>query len=186
MTAEELFEVSEECSPFLRYAADTLTVSRFFISALILAAGFEWGASALRFALLALFAGWVTDCFDGTLARKSGTPRTWVSGVDLYADVSLIFAFFLFIVVTGLCPVFTALGVVAALGVAVCFRPSRAVVKIAISPFYALPIVLSFILGLWAGIGLTTFVVVFFVVRWDRILEETRETLQSATRRVET
>lgn len=181
MTAEEVLEEREECQPFLRYIADTLTIARFFIAALILMVGFFRGAAALNFTLVALFVGWITDCVDGTIARKSGTGKTWVSHADLYADVSLVFSFFLFIVITGLFPVFNAIAIVAALGITVCIRPTRAVVKIAVSPFYALPIVLSFIAGFWVGICFLAFITTFFIIRWDRIIGETRETLLEAT-----
>lgn len=181
MTAEEILEGREECQPFLKYVADTLTIARFFIAALILLVGFYRGDTALEFALMALFIGWITDCVDGTLARKSGAEKTWVSHVDLYADASLVFSFFLFIVITGLFPVFSALAIVAALGVTVCISPTRAVIKIAVSPFYALPIVLSFVVGFWMGICFLTFVITFFIIRWDHIIEETRETLLEVT-----
>jgi hypothetical protein len=181
MTAEEILEGREEGQPFLKYVADTLTIARFFIAALILLVGFYRGATALEFALMALLTGWITDCVDGTLARKSGAEKTWVSYVDLYADVSLVFSFFLFIVITGLFPVFNALAIVAALGVTVCISPTRAVIKIVVSPFYALPIVLSFVAGFWMGICFLTFIITFSIIRWDHIIEETRETLLEVT-----
>jgi phosphatidylglycerophosphate synthase len=184
MTAEEVLEGQETCQPFLRYIADTLTIARFFIAALILLVGFSRGAAALEFALIALYIGWITDCVDGTMARKSGTERTWVSHVDLYADVSLIFSFFLFIVITDLFPVFNALAIVAALGLTVCIRPTRAVIKIAVSPFYARPVVLSFVVGFWMGIWFLVFIITFFIIRWDHIIAETRETLLEVTGQV--
>ena len=182
MTAEGVLEEREKCYPLLKYIADFLTITRFFIAAFILLTATSMGATALKYALVALYVGWVTDCVDGTMARKSRAEETWVSHVDLYADVSLVFSFFLFIVVTGLFPTFNALAIVAALGLTVCVRPTRAVIKIVVSPFYALPIVLSFAVGFWVGICLLAFVVTFFVIRWDHILEETKETLLDVTR----
>lgn len=176
-------ETSAESHAVLKYLADTLTLARFLVAALILFVAFTRGATALGLALAMLFAGWLTDCVDGSLARRSGTGRNWVSGIDLYADVSLTFSFFLFLVATGLFPAVSALLIVAALGLVVCLNPSRAVIKIVVSPFFALPIVISFTFGLLAGTCSVAFVAVFFASRWDRVIDETRRTMLEATER---
>ncbi len=182
MTAETAaLEELEKQQPLYRYVADFLTITRFFIAGFILFLAVSTGATALRYALIALYLGWVTDCVDGSIARRSGTEETWVSHIDLYADVSLIFAFFLFIVVTHMFPLSNALGIIAALGLTVCIRPTRAVIKIVVSPFYALPIILSFTLGIWIGLCFVAFIITFFAIRWNHILEETKETLLSVT-----
>ncbi len=60
--------------------ADSLTLSRFFISVLILL------TSDIFEATLLVITGWATDMFDGFLARKYGGTR--LGWLDLYADLT--------------------------------------------------------------------------------------------------
>jgi cardiolipin synthase len=155
--------------PVLRFLADLLTLTRLAIAISIVCMGLLFGPVALRAAIILVFVGWITDILDGPLARSSGTRQTWVSRVDVPADLSLVFSFFLFVVITGLYPVIPALVVVAVAGIIVVVRPTYMVVQMVSAPFSALPIVLSFYAGWLVGTVYVVFLVALVIVRWDRL-----------------
>jgi phosphatidylglycerophosphate synthase len=150
-------------------------MTRFFIAGMIVLTGILFGAGAFGVAVILVMSGWVTDSIDGTLARSSFTEETWVSDLDFSADLSLVYSFFLFVVITDLYPIVPALAFVLAGSLVVMLRPSRSTMEIVSAPIFALPIVLSFLGGLVIGICCVAFVLTVAVVRWDYLKEQARE-----------
>lgn len=170
MTAEDIVSGEHDHSyPLLRFVADLLTLLRMATAVFIVFLGLFVGPNALRAAIIAVFVGWLTDTLDGPLARSSGTPPSWVSRVDIPADVALVFSFFLFVVITGLYPVVAALALVVGAAVIVIIKPTYHVIQMVTAPFSALPIVLSFYAGWVVGAIYMTFLVALVILRWDRL-----------------
>lgn len=164
----------------LRYLADLLTLTRLATAAFILCLALFAGPQALRAAIIAVLVGWLTDTADGPLARASGTPPTWVARMDIPADLSLVFSFFLFLVMTGLYPVLPALGLAVFGGLIVLMKPTWPVIQMVAAPFYALPIVLSYSAGWVVGLVYSVFIAFMIVWRWDRITNDARGARQAA------
>lgn len=183
MVAQEVIREQRESRPALRLAADLLTMTRFFIAGMIVLTGILFGAGAFSVAVILVMSGWITDSIDGTLARSSFTEETWVSDLDFSADLSLVYSFFLFVVITGLYPIIPALALVLAGSLVVMLRPSRSTMEIVSAPIFALPIVLSFLGGLVIGICCVSFVLTVAVVRWDYLKEQAREARLGVSRR---
>lgn len=168
MSAEEL--VSEQSGySLLRFIADSLTLARMAIAFIIVLLGFTFGDSALPTAIILVLIGWLTDTVDGPIARRSGSRQTWVAAVDVPADLALVFSFFLYLVVSGLYPVIPALLLAVAGVVIVLIRPTYDVVQIVTAPFFALPIVLSFLAGWLVGTIYVVFITFMIIFRWKRL-----------------
>jgi phosphatidylglycerophosphate synthase len=169
LTYDELVGEREGTYSPLRFVADLLTLTRLFIAFCIVCLGLVVGPAALRAAIILVFVGWLTDTFDGPIARSAGGRRSWVSRVDIPADIALVFSFFLFVVITGLYPVIPALALVTAGGLIVFLRPTYPVIQMVTAPFSALPIVLSFYAGWLVGVIYLVFLAALVVLRWDRL-----------------
>ena len=169
MTAQEFINERDESYSFLRFIADFLTITRLATAVFIVCLGLFVGPVALRAAIIAVFVGWLTDTADGPIARSAGGRPSWVSHLDIPADIALVFSFFLFVVITGLYPVLPALALAAAAAVIVILRPTYPVVQMVTAPFSALPIVLSFYAGWLVGAIYATFLVALIILRWDRL-----------------
>lgn len=159
----------------LQFIADTCTLLRIAIACFIISLGLFSGPYAIRAAVIAVFVGWVTDIVDGPIARNSGSASTWVAKLDVPADLGLVLSFYLFLVLTGLFPVLPALLILAACGVILLLRPTYAAVQIVSAPFFALPIVLSFLAGWLIGTIFVVFIVALGIFRWDRLTGYARE-----------
>ena len=184
MTVDELVGEQEANYSVLRFVADLLTLTRLAIAVFIVCLGLFFGPVALRAAIILVFVGWLTDTFDGPLARSSGSRQTWVSRVDAPADIALIFSFYLFIVITGLYPIIPALGLVAAAALIVLVRPTYQVVQMVAAPFSALPIVLSFYAGWLVGGIYVVFLAALVILRWDRLTGYARDARGEAASRM--
>lgn len=182
MDAHDLVRRQEESYSFLRFVADTLTLLRFATAAFIVCLSLFVGPHALRAAIIATFFGWITDSFDGPIARSSGGRQSWVARVDFAADMALAYSFFLFVVVTGLFPIIPALALVAAGATIVLLRPTESVVQIVTAPIFALPVVLSFHAGLIVGICYFSFLALLVVFRWDHLVDDARQARAEASR----
>lgn len=183
MVAQDIIREQRESRPAWRLAADLLTMTRFFIAGLIVVVGMIFGTGALGVAVVLVIAGWITDSIDGTLARSSCTEETRQSDLDFAADLSLVYSFFLFIVITGLFHIVFALMLVAAEGIVVLIRPSRSTMEIVSVPIFALPVVLSFLAGLTVGICCVVFVLSVAIVRWDYLKNLAREARSGVSRK---
>jgi phosphatidylglycerophosphate synthase len=168
VTAEELASEQGGYS-LLRFIADTLTLARMGIAFIIVLLGFTFGEPALPTAIILVLIGWLTDTVDGPIARRSGSRPTWVAAVDVPADLALVFSFFLFLVVSGLYPLIPALAIAAAGGIIVLIRPTYDVVQMVTAPFFALPIVLSFLAGWLVGTIYVAFITFMIIFRWKRL-----------------
>ncbi len=159
----------EQTYSSLRYLADLLTLTRLSAAVFILCLGVFVGPGAMRAAIIAVLVGWLTDTADGPLARASGTQPTWVARLDIPADLSLVFSFFLFLVLAGLYPVLPALGLAVFGALIVIMKPTWSVIQMVAAPFYALPIVLSYSAGWVVGAVYSAFIAFMIAWRWDRL-----------------
>jgi phosphatidylglycerophosphate synthase len=175
MSIEGLAGEQEASYSALRFAADLLTLTRLAIAITIVCLGLMLGPVALRAAIILVFVGWLTDTIDGPLARRSKSKPSWVSRVDIPADIALVFSFFLFVVVAGLYPVIPALALAAGAGLIVLIRPTYKVVQMVSAPFSALPIVLSFYAGWFVGAIYVVFLTAMIIFRWDRLTGYARD-----------
>jgi len=180
MSVEELVGEQEANYSVLRFVADLLTLTRLAIAISIVCLGLLFGPVALRAAIILVFVGWLTDTFDGPIARNARSRQTWVSRVDVPADIALVFSFFLFIVITGLYPIIPALALVAGAGLIVFLRPTYPVVQMVTAPFSALPIVLSFYAGWLVGGIYIVFLAALVILRWDRLTGDARTARREA------
>lgn len=169
MTAQELIRENEHSYTFVQFIADSLTLARLLISVLLVIIGAVVGASALSAAILLVIFAWITDFLDGAVARSTDCPETWVGKLDHLADNVLVFAFFLFLVITGLFPVVPGLLLLGAAGVLMITKPTEPVVQMVSAPFFGLPIVLAPLAG-WVVFGfLVLFLITVIVLRWDKL-----------------
>jgi len=83
--------------------ADLLTCGRLFISFLILFLTFRHGSMALPLVLLSVLTGWITDIFDGPLARadKRG-KKTWIGENDFLVDTIFSLSLFIYLAKSNL------------------------------------------------------------------------------------
>lgn len=83
--------------------ADFLTASRSLVALTLAWLGIRRGGSPLPIAVWLLLLAWVTDLFDGPIARRSELPRqTWVGDHDLEIDVLVSLGLLVFMVGIGL------------------------------------------------------------------------------------
>lgn len=66
--------------------ADVLTASRALLALVFAWLGLAGASDLLPLASLLLLISWLSDLFDGLLARRSGAGPTWVGDHDLEAD----------------------------------------------------------------------------------------------------
>ena len=175
MSASELIEESGGGSLALRFIADLLTLFRVLCALFILLLGFMVGARALSTALITILCGWATDWVDGSIARSSGMPQTWVGRAEFACDLTMVFAFFLFIVVAGLFPILPALALLLAAVMLVIMKPTENMVNIVAAPVFALPIAVSFAGGWVIGVCYVVFITSLIIVRWDRLVADARK-----------
>jgi len=159
---------------FLRYLADTLVLLRFLIAGFIVLLAFFVGQQAFNLAIISVFFGEILDSFDGSIAKSSGIPQTFLGSLDWPADLVLVYSFFLFLVITGLYPIIPALAIAIASLAIVLWRPRTSIVDMVTAPIFALPIVLSFHAGLIVGIAYVGFVLTLLIVRWDRVMTDAK------------
>lgn len=161
--------------------ADLLTLLRLAIAVFVLILGMTVGPRGLTTAIIATFVGWVTDILDGPIARFSKQGPNWVSRMDTPADLALVYAFFLFLVIAGLFPLLPALIVMGLSVFVVLLRPTEPVVQMVSAPIFGLPIVLSFYVGTVVGICCCAFMLGLLILRWDRVVSYGEDAHQEAT-----
>lgn len=183
MTAGETSGSGTRFIPGLRIVADILTAARFATALFIICLAMFVGPQAMPAALIAVFVGWLTDIFDGPLARKSGRAESLLmSRVDCCADMSLAYSFFLFVVVTGLFPVLPAVLLLVAAGTIIAIRPNQTTAMIVTSPVSLLPLALCFQGGLIVGTIYMVTLAILLIFRWDRLLSNAREAREEVER----
>ncbi|MBC8174070.1 MAG: CDP-alcohol phosphatidyltransferase family protein [Candidatus Marinimicrobia bacterium] len=83
--------------------ADILTFFRIVIAFAIVIVGLLVGRNGITVALVLLLLGWLTDAFDGPLARRDPKcTRTWIGENDLIADVLLSLSIIIYFVLSGI------------------------------------------------------------------------------------
>jgi len=81
--------------------ADLLTVTRGGLSALLIWIGATQGKASLPLAIYLVLLAWLTDYFDGKLARSSRQDPGWVGDHDLQFDILLALCVLIYTIVTG-------------------------------------------------------------------------------------
>ena len=162
-----------------RIISDTLTAVRFVLSGFITIMGMVVGPRALTAALILVLIGWFTDVFDGPVSRRRPDSRkTLLSRADFAADLALIYSFLLFVVITGLLPIWLALLYVVP-GSAIAFkRPTQTTMMIISAPLFGVPLLVSFAVSLPLGICFVGFAVVTGILRSGKLKQEISESKQ--------
>ncbi|MBN2168332.1 MAG: CDP-alcohol phosphatidyltransferase family protein [Actinobacteria bacterium] len=169
MTAQELVRGNESSYSLVQFIADSLTLTRLFISVLIVIIGAVAGSGALNVAILCVLLAWITDYLDGVVARSTSCPESWVGRLDHLADNVLVYSFFLFLVITGLFPVVPGFLLLGASGVIMITRPTEPVVQMVSAPFFGLPIVLAPLAGSIIFGCYILFLGTIIILRWDKL-----------------
>ena len=124
--------------------ADAMTALRCVLVLIILYAGVVQGpveglATAVSLTILA----WISDVFDGMLARKASRP-THLGGWDLIADLGLTLSLTASLVAWGTLPLLLAAGILAVAGVSARALHAMAPMQFAMGFIYG-----TFILTVW-------------------------------------
>ena len=81
--------------------ADLLTASRVLIALLLTWLGLAGARDSLALASFLLLFSWISDIFDGALARLGGSGSTWIGDHDLEADVTVSLGVLIYLVGAG-------------------------------------------------------------------------------------
>lgn len=82
--------------------ADLLTGLRAGIALSLIWLGLNQGASALELAVFLILIGWISDYFDGALARRSAGPRSsWLGIHDLEVDMLAALGLLIYMAASG-------------------------------------------------------------------------------------
>ena len=150
----------------MKAAADGLTALRFAIAFFIIVTGFTLGKDGIGIVVVATLIGWTSDIFDGVLARRSRIiGRTWLGENDFTADMSMVFAGFVYLAIARYIPFSYALVYLLFASFLILYFRSKSVTELAAFPM----IVLLFLISLrevpsvgmlyvaWALVGLILF-----------------------------
>lgn len=162
-----------------RIVSDGLTAIRFLLSGFMVTAGMIAGPRAITAALISMLVGWMTDILDGPIARlRPDSRRTWISRHDFAADMSLIYSFLLFVVITGLLPVWLALMYVIPGAAITLRRPTERTMMMVAAPLQGVPVVVAFAVGLPLGLCFLAFIAATVLIRWGSLKESARDARQ--------
>lgn len=81
--------------------ADLLTASRVLLALIFARLGLAGARDSLALAGFLLLTSWISDLFDGALARQSGAGPTWIGDHDLEADVAVSLGVLMYLVGAG-------------------------------------------------------------------------------------
>ncbi|MEW6202256.1 MAG: CDP-alcohol phosphatidyltransferase family protein, partial [bacterium] len=123
----------------MKALADALTALRFAIAFFILIIGFALGKDGIGAVVAATLIGWTSDIFDGVLARKSRIiGRTWLGENDFTADMSMVFAGFVYLVIARYIPFSYALVYMLVSSFLILYFRSKSVTELAAFPMIVL------------------------------------------------
>ena len=151
--------------------ADTLTCIRVALAVYVAWLGIAMGQPALPAVVLVTITTWITDIFDGYLARRDPAAKhTWVGDHDAEADLSVSLGVLCYLVFSGYLPVYALL-----LGLLIVAVWTRASYQLA-WPLYAIP----YLALVWVAFGVTPihawlavgYLIVVTVVTWPRLPQQ--------------
>lgn len=88
-----------------KQVADLITISRGMMALALAWLGIEAGALAFPLAVWILFADWVGDMFDGSIARRSRIQyHTWIGDHDLEVDMFVSLGLLVYLMGAGFIP----------------------------------------------------------------------------------
>jgi phosphatidylglycerophosphate synthase len=86
---------------YAKRLADLLTASRVLLAIVFAWLGLVGARDSLALAGFLLLTSWISDLFDGGLARQSGAGPTWIGDHDLEADVTVSLGVLIYLVGAG-------------------------------------------------------------------------------------
>ncbi len=166
----------------LQTVADLLTAGRAGISVALILCALFWPASLFpEWAVGGLLVGWTTDVLDGYLARRSGTAGTsWWGRHDLLADLLLVTALAVLLVVSGAIPVTYLLVLTAGAVLIYLLTRQLAIIQLLMGIIYGLFIFFVFRLRPRLGRLIIGWIMGVAVFAWPRTREQVGGFLQGA------
>jgi len=158
---------------YTKRLADLLTASRVGLALIISWLGLAGTRDSLALVGFLLLTSWISDLFDGALARQSGARPTWIGDHDLEADVAVSLGVLMYLVGTGfLAPIHAAIYLL--LWGLIFWRWSwqRDPAMLFQAPIYLWFIVVAMRYAPQAGWWLIGYVAVVLVVTWPRFPRE--------------
>ncbi len=163
--------------------ADALTVSRFFLSLLIIACALQGNARLLPLVILLVLAGWTTDVLDGNLARAAEPGRkTWVGDHEFLADLCLMYSSLLYFMSAGYLPFLPFfLYMLYAAAVAVIWMNMSYVMAVS-APVAACAPIMAFIHATPLGWVFLGWIALHLTFNWGRFRQEVRDFIRGVER----
>jgi phosphatidylglycerophosphate synthase len=88
-----------------KQVADLITFSRAMMALLLACLGFAYGTVAFPLVVWIMFADWLGDMFDGTIARRSRLNyHTWIGDHDLEVDMFVSLGLLVYLMAAGFVP----------------------------------------------------------------------------------
>lgn len=159
-----------------RPIADTLTASRVVLGVSLVWLGIKNGRANLPQAALLLLLAWMTDVFDGPLARRDRRrPVTWVGGHDLEADMTVAAGTWVYVAFSGFLQPAWALGVAIIAAALIWLARSIHVCSAVQATSYAAMIVTCLRIAPIFGWLLIAWLATLVTITWPRFLHKADE-----------
>lgn len=157
-----------------KQVADLFTLSRLALATAIIWIGVVEGRASLPLAVYLVLIGWMTDFFDGRLARRSRVfYSTWVGDHDLEADILLAGSVFIYMLAVG--QIDSWFGLIAVVVTVVAFvhwGVLRVLGMLVQALTYGWFILVALRDAPEAGRWLLVYCVIFALLAWQRLREE--------------
>ncbi len=153
--------------------ADALTVTRFFISFLILICAHLGNKDLLGLVIFLVLAGWTTDVIDGNFARSDTSGRkSWIGDHEFLADLGIMYATLIYIISAGFLPTLPLFLYCLYVAMVALVWMNKAYVMAVSAPVSAAPIIVAFVhKPVWGWLFLA-WIAVTLGLNWDRFKEE--------------
>lgn len=159
----------------LKFIADVLTSFRLFISLLIILTGLIWGKDGLSVTFVLLLIGWITDVFDGFLARRDKEGKqTWIGENDLIVDVILAFSMIIYFTESGIISLWVSLFYFAFLILVTFVFTAWSLFATYIGLSYGLCLLISYLYAPLFWWLFLIYIAVVLLVTWDHCWENIR------------
>jgi cardiolipin synthase len=158
---------------YAKSLADLLTASRVLLALIFAWLGVTGARDSIALASVLLLISWISDLFDGALARLGGSGSTWIGDHDLEADVTVSLGVLIYLVGAGFLQMNYAV-VYILLWVLFFWRWGwqRDPAMLLQAPIYLWLMVVAMQYSPQAGWWLIGYVVLVVVVTWPRISGE--------------
>ncbi len=160
--------------PLAKRVADALTATRLVLALAILLLAIFAGhrpAGLLDAVFLLVLLGWTTDMFDGRLARKSASPKTFIGEADLAVDLTLDVAALVFFAASGYVPWVWAASYLGFAALLLLIWTNVTLTSILELPVLAAHPVLAFVFSRYMGWLFVAWMGMAMIVNWSRMWE---------------